>query len=145
MNDNKLKNKPVPFNYARCLNEQCPKASGCLRHVATLHTTRENSFISIVNPNCIPTDGTACPYFEKAEKLHVAWGIKHLLDNIPYKKLASVKDPLVAHFGKTLYYRFYREERYLTPNDQAYIRQVFRQKGITEEPVYSSYSDEYNW
>ena len=33
MNDNKLKNKPVPYNYARCFNEHCPKAPDCLRHV----------------------------------------------------------------------------------------------------------------
>lgn len=73
MNDNKLKNKPVPYNYARCFNEHCPKAPDCLRHVAALHTTADTSFISIVNPVSIPTDSTACPYFKTAEKMHVAW------------------------------------------------------------------------
>lgn len=145
MSDKILKNKPAPFNYARCYNEQCPRATGCLRHVATLHTTNKDTFISIVNPSCIPADTTACPYFETAEKIHVAWGVSHLLDDIPYKDIASIKSQLVGYFGKTLYYRFYREERYLTPEDQAYVRQVFRRKGITKEPRYNSYSDEYNW
>lgn len=54
MNDNKLKNKTVPFNYARCYNEQCPKACNCLRRVAALLTTADTSYISIVNPMCIP-------------------------------------------------------------------------------------------
>jgi hypothetical protein len=58
MNDNKLKNKTVPFNYARCYNEQCPKACNCLRRVAALLTTADTSYISIVNPMCIPATGS---------------------------------------------------------------------------------------
>ena len=85
MNDNKLKNKTVPFNYARCYNEQCPKACNCLRRVAALLTTADASYISIVNPMCIPAIGIDCPHFQNAEKIHVAWGISHLLDNVPYK------------------------------------------------------------
>ena len=82
MNDNKLKNKTVPFNYARCYNEQCPKACNCLRRVAALLTTADTSYISIVNPMCIPATGIDCPHFQNAEKIHVAWGISHLLDNV---------------------------------------------------------------
>ena len=85
MNDNKLKNKTVPFNYARCYNEQCPKACNCLRRVAALLTTADTSYISIINPMCIPATGIDCPHFQNAEKIHVAWGISHLLDNVPYK------------------------------------------------------------
>ena len=128
MNDNKLKNKTVPFNYARCYNEQCPKACNCLRRVAALLTTADTSYI-----------------FQNAEKIHVAGGISHLLDNVPYKDGTNLKQQLIGHFGKTLYYRFYREERFLSPADQNYIRQLFRRKGITEEPVFDSYTDEYNW
>ena len=25
---------PVPYNFARCFNDQCPQASKCLRHIA---------------------------------------------------------------------------------------------------------------
>lgn len=145
MNDNKLKNKTVPFNYARCYNEQCPKACNCLRQVAALLTTADASYISIVNPMCIPATGIDCPHFQNAEKIHVAWGISHLLDNVPYKDGTNIKQQLIGHFGKTLYYRFYREERFLSPADQNYIRQLFHRKGITEEPVFDSYTDEYNW
>ncbi len=78
-------NKTVPFNYARCYNEQCPKACNCLRRVAALLTTADTSYISIINPMCIPATGIDCPHFQNAEKIHVAWGISHLLDNVPYK------------------------------------------------------------
>ena len=75
----------VPFNYARCYNEQCPKACNCLRRVAALLTTADTSYISTINPMCIPATGIDCPHFQNAEKIHVAWGISHLLDNVPYK------------------------------------------------------------
>ena len=102
MNDNKLKNKTVPFNYARCYNEQCPKACNCLRRVAALLTTADTSYISIVNPMCIPATGIDCPHFQNAEKIHVAWGISHLLDNVPYKDGTNIKQQLVSYTHLTL-------------------------------------------
>ncbi len=75
----------------------------------------------------------------------MAWGVKGLLDKIPYEDAVSIKQKLIGHFGKTKYYRFYREERYLTPKEQAYIRQVFCNKGITEAPSFTRYTDEYMW
>ena len=44
-----------------------------------------------------------------------------------------------------MYYRFYRKEKYLSPEQQEYIRRIFRQKGITEEPAFDSYTEEYKW
>ena len=36
-------------------------------------------------------------------------------------------------------------ERGLMPKDQAYIRQLFHNKGIKEEPTYQRYTEEYIW
>ncbi len=47
-----------------------------------------------------------------------------------------MRNQLVGHFGKTTYYRFYRQEQGLFPKAQAYIRQVFKQYGIAEEPKF---------
>ena len=75
MNDNKLKNKTVPFNYARCYNEQCPKVCNCLRRVAALLTTADTSYISIVNPMCIPATGIDCPPLPKRRKRYMWHGV----------------------------------------------------------------------
>ena len=93
-------------------------------------------------PPPVPTD---CPYFRKAQKYRVAWGIRHLLDNVPHKCAAPMRNQLVGHFGKTTYYRFYRQEQGLFPKAQAYIRQVFKQYGIAEEPKFERYSEEYSY
>ena len=119
----------VPYNFARCFNAQCPQASKCLRHIATQLDTTDNLYITIINPARYPADGNQCECFKTAVKVHVAWGLKQLLNRIPYEK--------------TGYYRFYRGERGLMPKDQAYIRQLFRNKGIKEEPTYQRYTEEY--
>lgn len=126
----------VPYNFARCFNAQCPQAPKCLRHIATQLDTADNLYITIINPARYPADGNQCECFKTAVKVHVAWGLKQLLNRIPYEDAVSIRIQMVGHYGKTGYYRFYRGERGLMPKDQAYIRQLFRNKGIKEEPTY---------
>ena len=100
--------KPLaPANYSRCFNNQCPKADNCLHRLAALRDTPEYPSIRIINPLCIPEDSSQCAYFQSTQKIHVAWGISHLLDEVPYKNLQPLKSQLIAHFG--------REESYLPP------------------------------
>lgn len=138
--------KPLaPYSFPRCFNAPCPKAETCLHRLAAVRDTPEYPSIPTINPLCIPQDNNLCPYFQSVQKVHVAWGISHLLDNVPYKHLHTLKNQLISYFGRGKYYRFYREESYLSPGDQAYIRKAFRQHNIGEEPVFDTYSDEYNW
>lgn len=74
----------------------------------------------------------------------MAWGLKQLLNRIPYEDAVSIRIQLVGHYGKTGYYRFYRGERGLMPKDQAYIKQLFRNKGIKEEPTLHFIGDNYS-
>lgn len=138
-------NKSVPYHFAHCFNNQCSKAENCLRNLAARNTTEEYPFVNIVNPVCIPADTSHCTYFQSNQKMRVAWGITHLLDNVPCKSVHELKDQMISHFGRGKYYRFYRKECYLTPEDQAYICRLFRQKGIQEELSFESYSEEYRW
>lgn len=135
----------VPYNYAHCLNSQCQKTGECLRYIAAQHCPKECTTINIINPACIPSDSRACAYFHSAKKVHVAWGIKHLFDSIPYKQVYELKNRMLGHFGRNKYYRFYRKELFLTPEDQEYIRHLFQQQGVVEEPAFESYSEEYQW
>ena len=84
--------KPLaPANYSRCFNNQCPKADNCLHRLAALRDTPEYPSIRIINPLCIPEDSSQCAYFQSTQKIHVAWGISHLLDEVPYKNLQPLK------------------------------------------------------
>lgn len=134
----------VPYQFARCY-AQCTQSDKCLRCQAALRDATNYPNVTIINPNCIPADGVGCPFFKSAVKVRVAWGVKRLIDKIPYQDAVSIRDQLVGHFGKSRFYRFYREEIGIMPKDQAYIRQVLRKKGHTEEPDFGRYTDEYIW
>lgn len=135
----------VPYTFNHCFKHECAKAKNCLRNIAARNCTGSSITLRIINPACIPADADACPYFTSDQKIRVAWGIRHLLDNVPYKDVFEIKSRLMGYFGRAKYYRFYRNEKYLTPDDQAFVRKLFRQKGIKEEPVFESYSEEYQW
>lgn len=90
----------VPYNFARCFNAQCPQAPKCLRHIATQLDTADNLYITIINPARYPADGNQCECFKTAVKVHVAWGLKRLLDRIPYEDAVSIRIQLVGHYGK---------------------------------------------
>ena len=122
----------VPYNFARCFNDQCPQASKCLRHIAAQYNGADYLYITSVNPTRYPADGNQCECFKTAAKVHVTWGLKRLLDRIPYEDAVSIRSQLVGHYGKTGYYRLYRGERGLMPKDQAYIKQLFRSKRIRD-------------
>lgn len=135
----------VPFGYSHCFNNQCPRGEKCLRHLAAVHSTDQYPSMYVVNPNRIPNDTATCPFYQSIQKIHVAWGIRSLLDNVPHKDAPSLKDHMISHFGRGMYYRFYRNERFLDPEQQEFVRRLFRQKGIKEEPVFESYSYEFKW
>ena len=112
---NKFDYQSVPYGFAHCFHSQCIHKEECLHHLAAINCTSQYPTLSIINPNRIPADTTDCPYFRKAQKYRVAWGIRHLLDNVPHKCAAPMRNQLVGHFGKTTYYRFYRQEQGLFP------------------------------
>lgn len=135
----------VPYHFVHCFKEQCPRAGSCLRYIVGEHCTTKNYFIHVVNPKRIPEDAEKCPYFLSMEKIRVAWGVKKLLMNVPLEKANAMKRQLLAHFGRNAYYRFYRKEVHISPADQEFVRKLFRQYGIAEEPVFDEYTETYNW
>ena len=49
------------------------------------------------------------------------------------------------YFGTTHFYRLTRKERRFTPEDQQYVRDLLRQYGIEEEPVFDRYEENFGW
>jgi len=137
--------RSVPFGFAHCFNHDCPRTEHCLRHIAAAHITIGCPTLSIVNPAHIPATISACPFFCSDTKIHVAWGVKNMFNKLPYEDAYRIKQTIISHYGKTMYYRFYRKERYIDPEQQAYFRRVFRNHGIKEEPAYEYYTDVYQW
>ena len=99
---NKFDYQSVPYGFAHCFHSQCIHKEECLHHLAAINCTSQYPTLSIINPNRIPADTTDCPYFRKAQKYRVAWGIRHLLDNVPHKCAAPMRNQLVSK-GTSIY------------------------------------------
>lgn len=133
----------VPSHYPYCFHNHCVRSSQCMRYLAGENINTDDFTIRIINPTRIPADTSECPYFQVIRKDRMAWGVKNLLNKVPYKDGVSMRKQLVNYFGKTVYYRIYRLERPLTPKEQEYIRELFRQHGIAQEPEYERITEEY--
>ena len=106
----------VPYNFARCFNAQCPQAPKCLRHIATQLDTADNLYITIINPARYPADGNQCECFKTAVKVHVAWGLKQLLNRIPYEDAVSIRIQMVGHYSLNTFseIQFYKLSLYIS-------------------------------
>lgn len=135
----------MPTHYMICLNTSCPRAETCLRQMCSNQYPAERVSIHALNPQLYPKEGGECSYYRPMKKIRLAWGIKDLLREIPYDKARSVKREMLAHFGHTKYYRFFREELPLTPSDQSAIQKIFRQHHAGATPEYARYSEETDW
>lgn len=132
-------------NYACCMHEDCPKAQNCLRYTVYGELAADCSVVHLVNPRWDAAAGEACSYFVIAQKQTVAWGIKNLYDTVPHAAAERIKAALLQKFGRTKYYRFYREEEPLSPGEQKIIKKIFVQYGIESDPVFTRYDKEYIW
>lgn len=134
-----------PEQYMLCTNPDCEKSQSCLRHLVFDEMTENDERLYVLNPKCFPKEDEECPHFRSNEKIIIAWGTRKIFDDVPVKKAKIIKGTLLRHFGKTLYYRFYRSERPIKPETQKYIEETFKANGINTEIQYEKYTEDYDW
>lgn len=135
----------VPYGFVHCLHAQCPYAANCLRYQVAQRIPPECNSISIVNPSFTPPKKKECSYFLEDRLQRFAIGIKHFFDKLPHEDAIYIKRQMIAHFTHSAYYRYWRNERAFSPDDQAHIRKLFLKRGITDEPAYDEYKELYEW
>ena len=135
----------IPPQFSLCQNEACAHAPQCLRYLAYEQGTTDRTFISIVNPSCYPQEGEGCPFFRSNEPVQLAWGIKGIFDAIPYVFAKQIKEQIIATLGRSRYYRVFREELPLTPQQQQVVQQIFSNHGIDTPPAYHYFTQDYQW
>lgn len=90
----------APKDFARCLNATCPRSQNCLRRTAALQDTDEHLFLKVVNPLRYPKEGEECKLFRSTDKVRMAWGVTHLLDNVPYKEGSLLRNMIINHLAE---------------------------------------------
>lgn len=140
---NKLDYQLLTASFTHCFHAGCPRKEECARYQISLQATGKWSQITILNTLAITGKETKCDYFVSIVPLCFAWGISTLYDELPMKAAQSIKNELRAHFDKTVYYRIARKERRISPQEQLYIRNLFRKYGILSEPKFDRYEKHY--
>ena len=134
----------VPAGFEHCFNGDCKNADHCLRYQIVRFIPDTRWSISVVNPACTNPDGE-CRAFLADTPVQYAVGMDHLLDKIPHQEAVCIKQRLLTTYGKNKFYQFKRKERIFTPEDRSYIRQVFLNNGVKEEPAFDSWQAGYRW
>lgn len=134
-----------PYQYMLCQNDTCKNASNCLRNLCYKQIPHDKKAIIVLNPSSYPAENDACTEFRSAEKIKIAWGIQNLFDNLLLSKAKAIKGEMLRYFGKTKYYRFYREELPILPADQNSIQTIFKKNGVETEPCFSRFTEDFDW
>lgn len=134
-----------PDRYILCQNDNCKNAPRCLRNMCYKQIPSDKRAIIVFNPAFYPTGNDTCTEFRTSEKIKIAWGIRNFFGSLPHAKAIAIKSALIYHFGKTKYYRFFREELPIMPKDQRTIKTIFLQNGVETEPNFSRFTEDFNW
>lgn len=130
-------------HFIHCLNGQCKRADECLRHLVALRVPPDRELFTIVSPAYAAIADKDCRYF-KADCLKLfARGMTHLLDSIPHKDAVVIKRQMLDYFGRTHFYRLWRKEVLFDESQQEYVRQLFKQRGLSAVPTFDEYVEMY--
>lgn len=129
-------------SFLLCLNDNCPRAKECLHNSAYKDFGNSQKTINIINPNLYIELNAECSYFKTNQNVKIAWGLRTLLDSLSYDIAKSMRRRLIQKFGQTKYYRFYREELPILPEDQKTIKQIFLDEGIESDPQFNRFTME---
>lgn len=66
----------------------------------------------------------------------MAQGMTNIYDEVSTSVASAIKQDLMNHFDKGLYYRMKNGEKNITPEQQTYIAEIFEKHGATNPPVY---------
>lgn len=69
---------------------------------------KERWAVKVVNPDRVVPDGD-CSGFMDDSPLKNAYGMEHLLDNVPYRQAKEIRREMREYFGTTHFYRLTRQ------------------------------------
>lgn len=68
----------------------------------------------------------------------MARGMTNIYDEVNTSTATAIKQDLMAHFGKGLYYHLKNGEKDITPEQQAFIAETFVKHGVNTPPAYDT-------
>ena len=133
----------APAMWALCFNQDCQMKERCLRFAVGQQVT-DKTCGRAVYPNALK-DG-ACDYFQELRIVRAACGFGDIFANVKSRHAATMRLKLEQYLGgHGTYYRYKNGTRLLMPEQQEWIRQLFRSYGYDETVVFNSYLDVFDF
>lgn len=143
--NNEIDISKMPRIFAVCWNGECPLKDKCLRFIAQEKLPAERGTAISVNLHSVDWAGGQCTRFKAVTWDKNAYGIRHLLDEVPKKVASRLASELRALFGNRLYYHYYHSRKPVPPEHQAYIKDAFTRHCPQVEVRFDRFADEVNW
>ncbi len=141
-----IKLEEIPYMYGLCLNDACPSAGTCLRHLALSAHSEERDFIPVLHPRHYPVaEETQCAHYRSHVKVHYARGFRQALAVFPVHMLTAFRDRMITRYPRNKYFALRRGELPLTPEEQEYIIRVARKVGYQGDFTFDAYEEGYLW
>ena len=136
--------KQIPSGWRYCFNAQCPMKDQCLRFQTALALPESFEMGEAVFPGALKNG--KCRFFRKDEKVLMATGFL-IKDNTQMsEQFRAMRLPLTRYLGGNGTYYLYRNgKKWLTPQQQAYIRALFRRAVYKEEVVFGETRVDYDF
>lgn len=121
----------VPGNITYCFHDQCPMKDQCIHYLCGVYKSERVDRGFSVFPNAL-RDGK-CQYFAALRIVKVAWGFDLLFEDVKAKDAPGLRAKMKAYLGSNGQYSRYKLGRLrLLPEQQAYIKQMFADKGYQD-------------
>lgn len=134
------------MEYNSCYTPGCPRREECTLWHNALQKIEENLiFIDVTNPKLIEKAGgyDLCPQFHRWELRRYARGMRWRYGMLSGDAQQAIHEELESHFGYALIGRMRRGDEVISPEDQAYIKDVFARYAEGVEPEFTDFEMHY--
>ena len=141
---NKYDSSQIAPSWLYCFNAQCPMHDNCLRFLSALEMPADRDNGRAVYPNALKNG--QCRFYRKDEKVMLATGFV-VKDNPRVSSMFVEMRRRISNYlgGNGTYYLYRNGKKWLSPQQQEDIRNIFRNAGYTDEVVFEKTKETYDF
>ena len=142
--DKDLNFSMVPHGWALCYLGECKRKEECMRYQMGMLAPEDLTRTTCILPTVLKQK--VCPHFHPIKKVRMAAGFQKMFDELKTKHQAVIRMKLNSYLGHGgTYYRYRNGDNLLTPEQQEWIKKLLRRYGYTEDDIFDSYREEYQF
>jgi hypothetical protein len=136
--------RQVPEWWALCFLAECPRIGECLRYQVGQVAPEKMTKGCCVMPSVLKQ--AKCPHFHPIVTVRAAVGFTHIFDEVKERHHADMRAKIAEYLGGGgTYYRYRNGTKLLMPEQQQWIRNLFKRYGYQEDIEFDNYRTVYRF